>query len=162
MRDSVDDHVETWSKELGVDPTTEAIVARMHKITRHLSQNRTTALRSDDLNMWQFKTLLMVRRQGAPYEISPSDLARVLGLTRGALSTRLGALEQRGLLEREHGRDDRRRVTVRLTRAGHDAVESMSDKEEAGEGALLSVLTEREKATLSRLLRKLLVTIETG
>jgi hypothetical protein len=38
----------------------------------------------------------------------------------------------------------------------------MSDKEEAGEGALLSVLTEREKATLSRLLRKLLVTIETG
>jgi hypothetical protein len=37
--------------------------------------------------------LLTLRRLGPPYEASPSRLADLLGLTRGALSARLGPVE---------------------------------------------------------------------
>lgn len=161
MRDSVDDHVAAWAKELpGLDPVKEQIIARMIKVVRHVSAGRSDALDTDGLAMWQYKTLLMLRREGAPYELSPSRLADVLGLTRGALSARLAGLEQRGLIAREHDTADRRRVRVRLTPAGRRAVESLLDREEQGEGRLLAVLTDREKQTLAALLRKLVHAIE--
>jgi DNA-binding MarR family transcriptional regulator len=56
--------------------------------------------------------------------------------------------------------DDRRRVHVRLTQAGHQALESTIDKEEHGEGATIAVLTEQEKQTLAHLLRKLTTATE--
>lgn len=161
MRDSVDDHVESWREELPwMDPVKEAVFARLWRVTRHLSRVRTSALDAGDLVVWQFKTLLMLRRQGAPYEMSPSDLAAALGLTRGALSGRLAALEEQGLIEREHGIDDRRRVTVRLTPAGLSAFEAQAGREEAEELRLLSRLTQREREQLAALLRKVVLSIE--
>lgn len=162
-RDSIDDHVDLWSKELpGLDPVQEAIVGRLQVLNRYQTTNRTAALDSDGLAKWQFKTLLMLRREGEPYEASPSRLADILGLTRGALSARLATLEELGLLSRRHHADDRRRVTVRLTTAGNRALESTIGQEEAGETQLFSVLTDREKDALARLLRKLVVAVETG
>jgi DNA-binding MarR family transcriptional regulator len=161
-RDSIDAHVEHWAKELpGLDPIHEAIVGRLHLLGRYLASNRTEALSSDGLVKWQFKTLLMLRRVGEPYEASPSQLADLLGLTRGAPSARLGTLEELGLISRTHHRYDRRRVTVRLTSAGNRALESMIGQEEAGETRLFSGLTDQEKDTLAGLLRKLVLTIET-
>lgn len=160
-RDSIDDHVDLWSNEMPwIDPLNEAIVGRMHVLVRHMTTNRTAALDSDGLAKWQFKTLLMLRREGKPYEASPSRLAEVLGLTRGALSARLATLEEMGLIGRTHHSEDRRRVTVRLTEAGNRALESTIGQEEAGETRLFSVLTDREKDTLARLLRKLVVAME--
>lgn len=160
-RDSIDAHVEHWAKELPwLDPVHEAIAARLHLLGRYLATNRTAALTTDGLAKWQFKTLLMLRRVGEPYEASPSRLADLLGLTRGALSARLATLEELGLITRTHHRDDRRRVTVRLTPAGNRALESTLGQEEAGETQVFSVLTDREKDTLAGLLRKLVVAVE--
>jgi DNA-binding MarR family transcriptional regulator len=104
----------------------------------------------------------MLRRLGPPYIASPSRLAEMLGLTRGALSARLGPLEEAGLITRTNDMADRRRVHVRLTPAGSDAFEQHASVEELGEGALLSVLTAEEKQTLADLLRKLVVAVESG
>ncbi|MGX1913299.1 MarR family winged helix-turn-helix transcriptional regulator [Streptomyces phaeochromogenes] len=161
MGDSVDRHVELWSKELGwMDPVKEAIFARLAILARHAAQARRDTLDSDGLRHWQFKVLLTLRRLGPPYETSPSRLADLLGLTRGALSARLGPLENAGLITRTHDAADRRRVHVRLTPAGYDAFEQHAASEEHGENALLSVLSEGEKRTLADLLRKLVEAAE--
>ena len=161
MRDSVDERLAIWTRELpGLDPVKEQIISRIAIVGRSDSADRTENLSANDLAYWQFKTLLMLRRQGSPYELSPSELAGILGLTRGALSARLAGLEDRGLLVREHDREDRRRVRVRLTDAGHTAVESQLDGEDAAEKRILSRLTGSEKRTLADLLRKLVLTIE--
>lgn len=163
MGDSVDRHVELWSKELGwMDPVKEAIFARLAILARHAAQARRDTLDSDGLKHWQFKVLLTLRRLGPPYETSPSRLAELLGLTRGALSARLGPLEDAGLITRTHDAGDRRRVHVRLTAAGYDAFEQHAASEEQGENALLSVLTEEEKRALADLLRKLVEAAESG
>jgi DNA-binding MarR family transcriptional regulator len=163
MRDSVDQHVALWSKELGwMDPVKEAIFARLAILARHAARARRDTLDSDGLKHWQFKVLLMLRRVGTPYSTSPSQLADMLGLTRGALSARLGPIEQAGLITRANDAADRRRVRVRLTAAGYDAFEQHASSEEQGEDALLCVLTAEEKQTLADLLRKLVVAIESG
>ncbi len=163
MKDSVDQHVATWSRELQwMDPLKEAIFMRMNLLVRHAAQNRRSALVADDMRLWQYKVLLMLRRVGHPYQASPSELAAMLGLTRGALSARLGVLEQAGLIARDHAAADRRRVRVTLTDAGHRAFESTVRQEEHGEGELLSVLTKSEKQTLANLLRKVVLALEAG
>jgi DNA-binding MarR family transcriptional regulator len=161
VRDSVDQHVALWSKELDwLDPVKEAIFVRLAILARHAAQARRDTLTSDGLKHWQFKVLLTLRRLGPPYAASPSQLADMLGLTRGALSARLGPLEEAGLITRTNDATDRRRVHVRLTRAGHDAFEQHASSEERGEGALLSVLSADEKQTLADLLRKLVIAVE--
>lgn len=161
-RDSIDAHVDRWADELPwLDPVHEAIAGRLQLLGRYLATNRTVALDSAGLVKWQFKTLLMLRREGDPYEASPSRLADLLGLTRGALSARLATLEERGLISRIHHREDRRRVTVRLTAAGNEALESTLGQEEARETKVLSVLTDREKDALAGLLRKVVLAAET-
>ncbi|MFF7640567.1 MarR family transcriptional regulator [Streptomyces canus] len=163
MRDSVDRHVEVWAKELGwMDPVKEAIFARLAILARYASQARRDTLDSDGLRNWQYKVLLTLRRLGPPYTGSPSLLADHLGLTRGALSARLAPLEDAGLIVRTHGDDDRRRVRVRLTDAGHAAFEQQVLSEEAGELALLSALSPAERRTLADLLRKLVVAAESA
>ncbi|MCX5059955.1 winged helix DNA-binding protein [Streptomyces sp. NBC_00452] len=163
MEDSADRHVEEWSKELDwMDPVKEAIFVRLAFLARHMSQARRDALDSDGLRRWQYKVLLTLRRLGTPYTASPSLLADRLGLTRGALSARLGPLEEAGLITRTHETADRRRVRVRLTDAGNAAFEQHAVTEEAGEIALLSALSAVEQRTLAELLRKLAVAAEAG
>ncbi|MGW5431388.1 MarR family winged helix-turn-helix transcriptional regulator [Streptomyces sp. NPDC004059] len=161
MQDSVDRHVAVWARELEwLDPVREAIAARLMILARHTAQARREVLDADGLKYWQYKVLLMLRRSGPPYECGPSGLAERLGLTRGALSARLGPIEEAGLITRTQESGDRRRVRVRLTEAGHAAFEAHAAAEDAGEDALLSALTETERRALADLLRKLVVAVE--
>jgi len=161
VKDSVDEHVVLWARELDwMDPVREAILMRLSLLGRRLGQIRRDALDADGLRNWQFKVLLMLRRLGPPYTASPSQLADMLGLTRGALSARLRPLEEAGLLTRTHDPADRRRVEVRLTAAGTEAFEQHVLAENRGEAELLAPLTAAEQKTLARLLRKLVVELE--
>lgn len=161
MTDSVDRHVALWSRELdSLDPVKEAIFMRMAIIGRHTSQHRKDTLDSGGLARGQFKILMRLRGLGEPYTTSPSHLAELVGLTRGALSARLAPLEEAGLIERTPGAEDRRRVHVRLTTAGHQAFERQVGDEEHDETALLSVLSAEEQETLADLLRKLVTEVE--
>ena len=163
MEDSADQHVAVWTKELDwLDPVQEAIFVRLAILARHTAAARRDTLDSHGLKNWQFKVLLMLRKLGPPYTASPSRLADMLGLTRGALSARLGPIEQAGLITRANDPADRRRVHVRLTSAGYQACEQHLAAEDQGEGALLSVLTQEEKQTLADLLRKLVAGVESG
>lgn len=161
MRDSVDDHVDRWAREIpSLDPLREQVIARISKLARHISAGRSTALDAGGLAIWQYKTLLALRRAGKPYELSPSTLADQLGLTRGALSARLATLEHNGLITRRHDNQDRRRVRVRLTSTGIQALDTQQHAEEHTETHLLAALTHPETQTLASLLRKLVLAIE--
>jgi DNA-binding MarR family transcriptional regulator len=163
MRDSIDEHIAAWSKDLtDLDPLQEAIVGRIHLLARHTTQGRQQALRSGDLLLWQLKTLLMLRKLGPPYATSPSQLATMLNLTRGALSLRLATLEDMGLISRRHDSSDRRRVQVSLTDAGRKTLESTMDAEGQVEERMLAVLTDHEKHALADLLRKVVLGIESA
>jgi DNA-binding MarR family transcriptional regulator len=161
MIDSADRHVARWTGELDwLDPIQEAITVRITIASRYLTGLRRDTLAEDELARGDYKVLLMLRRVGPPYTTSPSHLADMLGLTRGALSVRLGPLEQAGLIERTVDAQDRRRVHVRLTNAGNGVFEQHSAREDDGEARMLAGLSNDEKQQLADLLRKVVAAIE--
>jgi DNA-binding MarR family transcriptional regulator len=160
-QDSIDRHVGRWSDELDfLDPVHEAVIARVMVLSRHLAGSRDEVHASAGLPRPSFKILLALRRLGAPYTASPSELADHLGLSRGALSARLGPLEDDGLVTRTVDRDDRRRVHVRLTAAGRRAFDRHARSEGRAEAALLSALSPADQQRLADLLRELVLAIE--
>jgi DNA-binding MarR family transcriptional regulator len=161
QQDSVDRHVARWREELDyLQPVHEAIIARLMILSRHLAGSRDDAHTAAGLPRPSFKILLALRRLGAPYTASPSDLADHLGLSRGALSARLGPLEEAGLVTRTLDRDDRRRVHVRLTAAGRRAFDRHARLEGRDEADLLGALSPADQRRLADLLRELVLTVE--
>ncbi|MEO6701300.1 MAG: MarR family winged helix-turn-helix transcriptional regulator [Jatrophihabitantaceae bacterium] len=55
-------------------------------------------------------------------DLGQTELARALGITTSTATTLIDRLEARGLAKRVRNADDRRRITVRLTRGGQDAI----------------------------------------
>ncbi|WP_028652424.1 MarR family winged helix-turn-helix transcriptional regulator [Nocardioides halotolerans] len=162
-QDSIDRHVARWRGELDyVDPVHEAIVGRLMILGRHLSGTRAVAHADTGLDRPSFKVLLALRRVGPPYVASPSELAAYLGLSRGALSARLGPLEDDRLITRALDRDDRRRVHVRLTPKGRRAFDRHARLEGRAEADLLDVLSPADQRRLADLLHELVLAVETS
>jgi len=65
-----------------------------------------------------FDVLATLRRQGSPFELSPTILYKELLITSGTMTHRLNTLEKQGLIERVTHPSDRRGLLVRLTKKG--------------------------------------------
>ena len=99
MKDFVDAHVDLWAGELDdLDRDVEGITVRLQVLTRYLERRREAVLAAYGLQLWEFKTLHMLRRGGTPYRATPGELARQLGMSPAALTNRLDALEGPGEL----------------------------------------------------------------
>ncbi len=161
MKDLVDEHIELWSRELpDLDPRVEGIVTRIQVLERHRQHQLEQALAAQGLKMWEFKTLHILRRGGAPYRATATELAAALDLSPAAMTKRLDNLEQDGLLRRSHDAADRRRVFITLTEAGLHAWENTISVQDRVERQLVDVLRPDEQDQLVSLLRRLLLAAE--
>jgi DNA-binding MarR family transcriptional regulator len=161
VKDSVDDHVDLWAHELpALDRRVEGIAVRLQVLTKYLDRHRDAVLAEYGLQWWEFKTLHMLRRGGAPYRATPGELAKQLGMSAAALTNRLDALEKRGYVERTHDRDDRRKVVASLTPAGRKVWEQGIDEIQRVEENLIHELSSSDRIRLEALLRRLVQATE--
>jgi DNA-binding MarR family transcriptional regulator len=107
-----------------------------------------------------FDLLAPLRRAGAPFELTPTELMHATMLSSGGVTKRLDRLEAAGLVGRRPDPSDRRGTLVRLTRRGKAAIDAAIVSHVANEDRLLDVLTMAERATLDRVLRKLMASME--
>jgi DNA-binding MarR family transcriptional regulator len=85
--------------------------------------------------------------------LTAGELATAVGLSRGAVTTALDRLEQRGFVRRTRDSGDRRRVTVELTdEANRLAWEAYGPLGEMG-GPLIETMSDENLETLIRFLR---------
>src|SRR5512143_712699 len=113
--DSVDRFIEaSLALFPGVDPETEGVIDRIHKIAKHAKRLNETASKRFGLNAGEYHTLVKLR-VAPDHQLSAGDLAEHLDLSTGAMTNRLDGLEARGLITRERAAADRRRVLVQLT-----------------------------------------------
>lgn len=161
MKDFVDAHVDLWAGQLpGLDPDVEGITVRMQVLTRYLERRREAVLAEYGLQLWEFKTLHMLRRGGSPYRETPGGLAKQLGMSAAALTNRLDALERRGFIERAHDRDDRRKVVATLTPTGNELWECAIGQIVRVEEELIHQLPAADRTRLDDLLRQLVLVTE--
>jgi DNA-binding MarR family transcriptional regulator len=84
-------------------------------------------------------------------------LAGSMSCSRATVSSVSGTLERRGLVTRRGDERDRRLVLLELTESGRAMMDELYPRFNAGEAELASTLSQAERTTLARLLRRLVV-----
>jgi DNA-binding MarR family transcriptional regulator len=110
-------------------------------------------LRRHDLSWAGFSTLFNVWVWG-PMETRA--LAESMGVARPTVSGVADTLERRGLVRRESDARDRRLGRIAATADGERLIESLFPEFNAGESVLTAGLDDDERATLARLLRRVI------
>lgn len=154
--DRIDQALSDWQRERpDLDWSRAAITLRLVLLGKYVEQHAAASFAPFGLQTWEFDVLATLRRQGVPYTLSAGDLARSVLLTNSGMTHRLDRLEKRGLVARSMAAEDRRRVLVRLTEAGFALVEAAIARRSCEAESLLVALSERERAVLVGLLKRL-------
>src|SRR6478735_332638 len=162
-QDAVDRIAEQWARErpdLDVGPM--LVIGRLHRLAELLDQGLRPVFAEAGLGNGDFDVLASLRRTGAPYRLSPTQLAATTMVTSGAVTKRVDRLERQGLVERTVSADDARGRVVALTPEGREVQERLHPRHLANEDQLLAALDESERHQLAGLLSKLLVSLEDG
>ena len=72
------------------------------------------------LETWEFDVLSALRRQGAPYQLSPGSLLHATLVTSGTMTNRIDRLTEGALVSRLPDPHDKRGVLVQLTDRGRE------------------------------------------
>jgi len=161
QKDHVDKILEQWKRERPeLDSSPVAVIGRISRIAGHLEKRLQDNYSRFDLNGGEFDVLASLRRAGAPHQLTPTELYNSLMITSGTMTARLDRLEKAGLIIREPNPVDRRGTLVTLTSRGLELMNRAYPEHLAHEESLLAALSSRERDTLARLLRKLLLSCE--
>lgn len=160
-RDSVDEHVEHWRREIpALDPLVEGVVTRMEMVLRHLKLARHAELAEHGLEPSEYATLHFLGGCGPAHRASPTEIAAWLQMSPSGITGRLDGLEKRGFIRRVPSPSDRRKVIVELTEPGRQAWLRTFDPETNEEAKVLEVLTPAQQEQLDRLLRRMLQAVD--
>ncbi|QYK05193.1 MarR family winged helix-turn-helix transcriptional regulator [Shewanella zhangzhouensis] len=159
--DAVDKILAQWAKEKpDMDTLSMGVMGRLARLTKHLEQEIALCHKAYGLKPGEFDVLATLRRSGAPYRLTPSDLLSAMMLTSGAMTNRLDRLEAKGFIAREHCQKDRRSVEVCLTPKGISTLAQVLSRHVETQNRVLSKLSRDEQLLLSRLLKDWLAHFE--
>jgi DNA-binding MarR family transcriptional regulator len=157
-QDQVDLILKQWSRERpDVDPSPMGVIGRISRASRYIDQLLQQNFAKFGLNGGDFDVLATLRRNGAPYQLTPTALFNSLMLSSGAMTNRLDRLEKAGYIERQAHPTDRRGILVTLTKQGLELIDSVVGAHVAHEQHLLSTLSADEQQVLADMLRKILL-----
>jgi DNA-binding MarR family transcriptional regulator len=160
VRDHVDRIFEQWAVERpDLDRSAMAVLARILRAARIVDLEMDRVFAEDGLHRGEFDVLATLRRAGNPYRLNPTDLSATALLSTGAMTNRLDRLESAGLVRRLPDPEDRRGVLVELTAEGRSLIDRVLTAHVRNEERILESLTDADRRQLTRLLRKLLVSL---
>src|SRR5215469_10308327 len=136
-RDEVDDIVAAWRRErpdLDVEPL--QVLSRLDRLAGVLGERRAAIFARHGLRRHEFDVLAVLRRAGAPFELTAGELAARTYVTSGTMTSRL--------------------VRVALTPAGRELVDAAFHELVDAERQLLAPLGHAAREMLAGHLRALL------
>jgi DNA-binding MarR family transcriptional regulator len=154
-RDAVDEILEQWSEERPeLDTASLGVVIRVMSLYRKFLRQATEALEAVGLELYEYDVLSALRRQGEPFSLTATGLARETGLSSGAMTNRVDKLETRGFVRRRRDDEDRRGVVVTLTAKGRRKIDAAIQLRLDAADDSLEGISAAERASLAKLLRK--------
>ncbi len=153
------DHVgqirEQWARERpDVDTSAMDVIGRLHRLAEELHRELRPVFAAAGLTDGEFDVLAALRRHGAPFELTPSQLADTTMITSGTVTKRVDRLAAAGLVTRTRADHDGRVRRIALTERGCSVVDDLVGAHYANEERLLSTFSETERDQLTRLLRQ--------
>ncbi len=155
--DAVDAILQQWSAERPeLDTAPLGVVIRVMALYRAFYRDANKALQPLALELWEYDVLSALRRQGRPFALAATRLARATDLSGGAMTNRINRLEERGLVRRRADKEDRRGVIVILSAKGRRMIdEAIRFRLDAARESLRD-LTAAEQEELAGLLRRIM------
>lgn len=161
MADHIDFVVEQWANAMPeLDASSMSVFGRMLRIMKHLAKTRADALAPFGFRDGEFDVLATLRRAGAPYRLSPTQLYKSLLVTSGAMTNRLNRLQEEGVIVRIADPEDKRSMLVALTDAGLEKIEQALKVHTQTQNSMLATLDASQQQQLKALLSQLLVASE--
>ncbi|WP_114285216.1 MarR family winged helix-turn-helix transcriptional regulator [Candidatus Halocynthiibacter alkanivorans] len=147
-----------WHRQLpDLDLRPMAMLGRLNQASMLIMRdNLEPVFKSHGLVSGEFDVLSTLRRAGAPYALTPTELFESTMITSGGMTARLDRLEKRGLLSRAPNPNDRRGTIVSLTADGKDLLEAALADHVVNLERIAASLNEDEQKQLSALLAKLI------
>jgi DNA-binding MarR family transcriptional regulator len=153
--DHVDAILAQWARERpDLDASPIGLIGRLHRLADVLNVELRKVFAEEGIGDGDFYVLVTLRRHGAPYELTPSELGASTMVTSSAVTKRIDRLERAGLVTRTVSEADGRSRRIRLTGDGVALVDRLMGRHVANEQRLVSGLTARERAQLADLLRR--------
>jgi DNA-binding MarR family transcriptional regulator len=154
-QDHVDGILAQWRRERpDLDPSPIGLVGRLHRLADVLNLELRTVFAEAGLGDGDFDVLVTLRRNGAPYEMTPGQLCSSTMVTSSAVTKRIDRLESGGLVTRTVSEADARSRRIRLTDAGFELVDRLMAVHIANEHRLVAGLSERDRSQLAAILRR--------
>ena len=158
--DRVDLVLAQWHAERpDLDVSPMAVIGRLSIASRLIDAELAKTFAAHGLDAASFDVLATLRRAGAPYELTPTQLMRSAMITSGAITQRLDRLETRGLIARTPNARDGRGVLATLTTAGRATIDRALPDHLQTEHRLLADLTPQQRNELERALHQLIEAI---
>ncbi|MBZ9851256.1 MarR family transcriptional regulator [Mesorhizobium sp. CA14] len=153
--------MEQWRRERpDLDVSPMGVIGRLNEASALIARDRLAPLFARfGLQPGEFDVLATLRRSGAPYALTPTELYEATMVTSGAMTARLDRLEKAGLIRRAPHPSDRRGVVVELTAKGRELTDEALAAHVANEHQILSGLTSEDREMLANLLEKLIVSL---
>ncbi|SNR46208.1 MarR family winged helix-turn-helix transcriptional regulator [Blastococcus mobilis] len=156
-RDRVSDYLEQWRRERpDLDPAPMGVVGRLSRASELISRTTRAYFADHGLQAGEFDVLATLRRSGAPFTLTPGQLAESTMVSSAAITNRLSRLEDKGLLVRRTDPSNRRNVLVALTDDGLALVDDIVEGHLENERRLLTPLAPEEQEQLAVLLARFL------
>jgi len=140
-----------------LDTSALGILNRAVRLATHIHKRDERLLQESGLQPWAYEVLAALRRQGTPYQLTPTELRKATLLTSGGMTNRLDRLESAGWIERSPDPADGRGVYVRLTARGRKIVDRALELRLESAAVLLAPLSLADRRKLAGLLRQLLL-----
>ena len=150
--------MEQWRHERpDLDVSPMGVIGRLNEASSLIARDRLAPVFARfGLQSGEFDVLATLRRSGAPYALTPTELYEATMVTSGAMTARLDRLEKAGLTQRAPHPSDRRGVVVQLTAKGRELIDTALAAHVANEHEILAGLTHEDREILADLLGKLI------
>jgi DNA-binding MarR family transcriptional regulator len=155
-QDVVGQLLRDWKRERpDLDASAMSVVGRILHLGNVLEAGENAALRELKISYSDLDVLATLRRSGAPFQLTPSQLRHSVLLTSGAMTACLNRLEKAGLVRRVLDDADRRSLAAALTALGISLIDEAIVARFARAEEAVANLRRAERTLLAELLQKL-------
>jgi DNA-binding MarR family transcriptional regulator len=159
--DAVDRLLSQWRSERpDLDVAALGIAIRIEMLAKLLHRDTAESLAAVGLKPWEYDVMAALRRQGKPYVLPASELAKASLLTPGAMTTRIDHLESQRLVRRNPDPDDRRGVRISLTRKGLNVIDKAMEARLVAAESAVKCIPKKQRTAVEDALRILLESVE--
>ncbi len=137
-------------KQAGVNPLKAHIGFWMRLVSNQVSHTFARKLEATGVTVAEW--VVLREMSGRDATTSPSAVAELTGLTRGAVSKLIERLLQKGFVTRRESSRDRRYQDIELTRAAVALVPKLAKLADENDDAFFGVISPAERQVLRRIL----------